>query len=471
MVQDQPRRPTRDPLLFPRDASTVRTMKVVDSKGEREVVYRSYRHLPYVARPVDAEYQSLDVLVPTAVDGVAVDATDAPILLANSIGGFMSSSNARDDAHKPGGEGTVGGRHADLALAAGYVVVWPGTRGRDNQAPDGTYYGKAPAAIVDLKAAVCYVRHNEGVMPGNVEHIVSTGCSAGGGLSALLGASGDSPLYEPYLREIGAADAHDRIYAAGCYSPIIDLDHGDMAYEWMYGPTPRNSSGEQVDQGLSAELKALFTGYQASLGLRGRDGFGLLTALNYDEYLLRYYLVPSATEYLAALEERDRSQYLAVNEWIAWKEGRAVFSFADYVAHAGRFKGIPAFDDFELELPEPSLFGDRVTEARHFTDFTLQKTTGDTNARVDPEVRALVDLMNPMYFILRDNPGCAHHWWLRRGTGETGVSQTAIVNLAASLENRGKHVDARFFWDAAHCIDRDAEGFVKWIGEITARPQ
>ena len=52
---------------------------------------------------------------------------------------------------------------SDLALAAGYVVVSPGCRGRDNKAADGTYYGKAPAAIVDLKAAVRYIRHNKGV--------------------------------------------------------------------------------------------------------------------------------------------------------------------------------------------------------------------------------------------------------------------------------------------------------------------
>lgn len=41
-----------------------------------------------------------------------------------------------------GGPSKTSGK-ADLALAAGYVVVSPGCRGRDNQAADGTYYGKA----------------------------------------------------------------------------------------------------------------------------------------------------------------------------------------------------------------------------------------------------------------------------------------------------------------------------------------
>ena len=456
-----------DPLQFPTEDHTIETARVETFAGERVVTYRSYKHLPYVARPVDRDYQSLDVMVPVAIEGVAVDATDAPVILANSIGGFLSVNNLRGDMQGPRGEGSVSWRHAELALVAGYVVVCPGVRGRDNQSPDGVYYGKAPAAIVDLKAAVRYLRHNRGVIPGNVDHIVSTGCSAGGGLSALLGASGNSRLYDPYLEEIGAADADDSIYAAGCYSPIMDLEHADMAYEWMSGQTPNNESGRLVDQELSAQLKALFVDYQASLGLQGRDGFGLLTAENYDRYLMRYYLLPSATKYLATLTDIERDAYLANHRWVAWDGECAEFSFADYALHAGRFKMIPAFDDLDLKLAETSLFGDKTTEARHFTEFSLRKAADDPSAELDGEVRALTDLMNPMSFVTRDNTDCAQHWWLRRGTGESGISMTAITNLAVSLENRGKHVNTWFFWDAMHCIDQDAEGFIAWVGEIT----
>ncbi len=345
-----------DPLRFPTKNYTVETAKVPTSAGERVVTYHSFKHLPYVARPVDRECQSLDVMVPIAVDGVAVDATDAPVILANSIGGFLSVNNGRDDIQGPRAEGSVGWRHAELALAEGYVVVWPGVRGRDNQSPDGIYYGKAPAVIVDLKAAVRYLRHSRGVIPGNVDRIVSTGCSAGGGLSALLGASGNSSLYGPYLEAIGAADADDNIHAAGCFSPIMDLEHGDMAYEWMSGQTPNNQSGVLVDQELSAQLKALFVDYQVSLGLQGRDGFGPLTAETYDRYLLRYYLVPSATKYLAALTGDERDEYLAHRRWIAWDSERAEFSFADYALHAGRFKMIPAFDDLAFVIVHLSHF-------------------------------------------------------------------------------------------------------------------
>jgi hypothetical protein len=456
-----------DPLVFPKDGYSVETTRVQTSTGEKRITYRSYAHIPYVARPVDREYQSLSVSVPIEVEGVAVDATDAPIILANSIGGYMSVNNVRGDMRGPRGEGTVGSRHGELALAEGYVVVWPGVRGRENRAPDGTYYGKAPSAIVDLKAAVRYLRYNKGVMPGNIERIVSTGCSAGGALSALLGASGNSSLYDGYLRDVGAAAADDDIYAASCYSPILDLEHGDMAYEWMSGRTPNNQTGRPVDQDLSAELIALFDDYQIALGLQGRDEFGTLTAENYDQYLMRHYLIPSATRYLSSLAVDQRDEYLAKREWIGWDGERATFSFADYTMHAGRFKMTPAFDDFELKLAEPSLFGNKSTEARHFTEFSLRKATGDPSAELDGDIRKLVDLMNPMYFIRRNNNGCAQHWWLRRGTGESGISQTAIINLATGLENLGKHVDTRFFWDAAHCIDMDAQGFIAWVGEIT----
>ncbi|MBP1651722.1 MAG: Tat pathway signal sequence domain protein [Bacteroidetes bacterium] len=100
---------------------------------------------------------------------------------------------------------------------------------------DGTYYGKAPAAIVDLKAAVRYIRHNKGLLPGDADYIISTGVSAGGALPGLLAASGNCHLYDAYLNETGAADEPDNIYASACFCPITDLDHADGAYEWMYG--------------------------------------------------------------------------------------------------------------------------------------------------------------------------------------------------------------------------------------------
>ena len=58
---------SNDPLRFPMDDYTEKTVTVKTSNGEREVTYRLYEHLTYVANPVDAEFQSLNVKVPIKV--------------------------------------------------------------------------------------------------------------------------------------------------------------------------------------------------------------------------------------------------------------------------------------------------------------------------------------------------------------------------------------------------------------------
>jgi hypothetical protein len=478
---------TSDPLLFLKDSFKLETKTVKTSFGEKIVTYRSYMHIPYVANPVDRNYESMNVSVPIKINDVTVDATNAPILFVIGVGGYMSVNNMRggnmgSGRGGPGGPGGQTGRtpnmgrvaqggasgisgNSDLALAAGYVVVSPGCRGRDNKATDGTYYGKAPAAIVDLKAAVRYIRHNKNIIPGNVNWIFSTGVSAGGALSALLGASGNSHLYDSYFKEIGAAQADDNIYGSACFCPIMDLEHADGAYEWMYGAFPTGSG--LVDQELSKQLRESYAKYQASLNLQGKNSFGPISADNYDRYLLKYYLIPSAEKFFKNLTEEKRNEYLSSNKWISWSEKGAKFSFADYVSHVGRMKGLPAFDDFNMKQPENGEFGNKTTDSRHFTNFSLQHTSGNKSAMIDDEMISLVNMMNGMYFIGQDNKGCAQFWWLRKGTSDPHTSQTVIINLATSLENRKKDVNALLYWDAGHGADQDPEEFIAWIGKTT----
>ena len=108
------------------------------------------------------------------------------------------------------------------ALSKGYVVASPGVRGRDAK-KNGKYDGKAPAAIVDLKAAVRYLKYNKSRLVGNTNKIISDGTSAGGALSALLAASGNNADYAPYLKAIGAANTSDNIYGAFASCPITNL--------------------------------------------------------------------------------------------------------------------------------------------------------------------------------------------------------------------------------------------------------
>ena len=104
-----------------------------------------------------------------------------------------------------------------------------------------------------------------------------------------------NPAYQPYLKGMGAADGRDDIFAAVCFCPIIDLDHADAAYEWLYGCTNnviRPLSDERVV--ISKELAAQYPAYLNSLNLKKADG-SPLTADNYRDYL-KELLIESAQE-------------------------------------------------------------------------------------------------------------------------------------------------------------------------------
>jgi hypothetical protein len=497
-------------LVFDPKGYTEITATIEDTAGKsHKVVYHFWKALTYVAKPVDEKYQSLNVSVPVKIDGKAVDASNAPILLANHVGGYMPSSVA--EATGVGGgstgapAGTAGGSSASpapsasasstgtqsgssaqvsggkmvdlgsLALLAGYVVVEPGARGRTLQNSKGEFYGTAPAVIVDLKAAVRYVKSNKGRIPGNVDRIVSAGTSAGGASSALLGASGDSPLYDKYLEEIGAADASDAVFAAGAWCPITDLEHADGAYEWNWG-TNELSTGKQVDQTVSKELKAQFAEYQAGLKLRGLNGFGTLNARNLDEYMLKTYLQPSATTYLKGLSESDRTAYLAKNTFLTWSGGEATFTWDDFLTHVGaRKKDAPAFDLFTFPTDTTDTmsgdinneFGTGTTRYRHFTLYSLRKAKGGS-ARLASDIPEKLRLMNPMYHLVdKPNPGRARHWWIRLGTSDSDTSLTVSANLAAAANQLGDDVSHLYYWDQGHGANDDPDAFITWIAEVS----
>lgn len=492
-TSSDPSRTTRTGLNFDPTAYTEKTTTVTTASGRVKVTYRFYGPVTYVANPVDADYQSLTVSVPTSIDGRAVDAVNAPIVFANSVGGYLPSSvkgstgvgeQAMTGATPPasgsaapsevasGGNtmSTGGGKIvslAKLAVAAGYVVVEPGARGRTSVDANGDYYGVAPAAIVDLKAAVRYLRANAGRVPGNVERIVSTGTSAGGALSALLGASGDSPLYDSYLRDLGAAAASDAIFAVGAWCPIADLEHADGAYEWNWGANTVVGTGRQADQALSARLAAGFAEYQKSLKLKGLKGFGDLTAESYADYLLATYLQPSATRYLAGLAPSAREDYLAKNPFIGFDGSSATFDWTGFVEHVGaRKKSLPAFDAFDLSAGENNLFGHGTTKARHFTAFGASHSTSGAK-RVDADIPALLDLMNPMYHLRAANSQRSKKWWIRLGTKDSDTSLTVSSNIAAAAAGLGDDVNHLMYWDQGHGANDDAAAFIEWIGTVT----
>ncbi|MFI1035827.1 subtype B tannase [Streptomyces sp. NPDC020951] len=492
-----------DALVFDKDDYTELTETIADAAGtDHSVTYHFYKPRNYVTNPSDSDHQSLVVSVPVKIDGKAVDASKAPIVLANAVGAYMPSSVATatgvgqaalemgsigggsggapsgmpsgmpSGGPGAGGTGAINGmvNLAKLALVAGYVAVEPGTRGRSLTDSDGTYYGTAPAVIVDLKAAVRYVKFNKGRIPGNTDRMVSTGTSAGGAVSALLGASGDSKIYAKYLKEAGAADASDAIFATGAWCPITDLEHADGAYEWNWGTNVTQSTGKVVDQAVSKELQSQFAEYQASLKLRGLNGYGALTARNYDDYLLTTYLQASATKYLTDLSDSERETYLAKNTFITWSGGKATFTWEDYLTHVGaRKKTTPAFDAFDLSAGENNEFGTGTTESRHFTAYSAKNdSTGLSTKRVASDIPDLLNLMNPMYHLLeKRNQNRSKHWWIRLGTSDTDTSHVIAANLAAAVDNLGDDVNHSYYWDQGHATNVDPGDFITWVARVT----
>ena len=151
----------------------------------------------------------------------------------------------------------------------GFIYVHAGCRGRD----DG-----APAGVTDLKAAIRYIRYNSGVIAGDTESIFTFGMSGGGAQSAIVGATGDSELYNDYLTAIGAVEGvSDAVAGSMCWCPITNLDTADASYEWMMGTTRSGLSDEE--QQISDKLAEAYAEYVNKSGFKDESGNALtLTA-------------------------------------------------------------------------------------------------------------------------------------------------------------------------------------------------
>ncbi|MGN1021320.1 MAG: subtype A tannase [Aristaeellaceae bacterium] len=231
--------------------------------------------LSYCANPADPARESMGFFVPGAYmtatangDGTytcsvnpdgqvgGYTAQTAPIVLPVNTPGYAAMAAPTDDTSSCG-YGSI----SDFT-DAGFVLAFAGARGRD---------AGAPAGVTDFKAAIRYTRLQEGLLPGNMEAVFTLGMSGGGAQSALLGATGDAPGYEPYLMAIGAAEGvSDAVMGSMCWCPITNLDVADAAYEWNMGVTRTGLS--EAEQALSDGLAEAYAAYINDLGLKSADG-------------------------------------------------------------------------------------------------------------------------------------------------------------------------------------------------------
>lgn len=476
-------------LVF--DASKGVAGSVTMPKGN-VVNYTAYTNLYFVTNVEDSTYQYMNVFVPDGAD------QSTPIFMRNYVGGYMAAEPRDIDA------GDASGR----ALAEGYVVVIPGARGRNSVVTDSkgqkVYTGRAPKGLLDLKAAVRYLRYFDKEMPGDAERIISDGTSAGGAMSSLLGATGNHPVYDAYLKEMGAADTRDDIFASVCYCPIIDLDHADMAYEWLYGCT--NGVTRPVtdaQRAVSQELAAQFPAYLESLNLKKPDG-SPLTADNYLDYI-KELLIESAQEAKDAGAEIPDSLGFTFSRsgmFHAPVNGRAgrpqpmqgerpmalprmprqvgeyvidldLEKYLNYVVTCTALKTPPAFDSQGVAAGRASgeneEFGDASGNSVNFTDYSLQKATGNPSAQVDEQIQKLVRMMNPMNFIADADATVAPHWYIRHGAKDRDTAFPVPINLATKLRNTGKDVDFKLPWNRPHSGDYALNELFEWIGNVVKK--
>lgn len=113
-----------------------------------------------------------------------------------------------------------------------------------------------------------------------MDRIFTFGMSGGGAQSALVGATGDSELYAPYLEAIGAVQGvSDAVTGSMCWCPITNLDYANEAYEWNMGVT-RTDLDEETQQ-LSDSMAEAFAEYINALALK--DSSGNVLALSESE--------------------------------------------------------------------------------------------------------------------------------------------------------------------------------------------
>jgi hypothetical protein len=203
-------------------------------------------------------------------------------------------------------------------MKAGFIYINAGLRGKENGYDANNkliYSGGAPWGVTDLKAAVRYIRYNKNVLPGNTDSIFIFGMSGGGAQTSVMGASGNSKLYNPYLESIGAAmvDAtgapiSDAVSGAMAWCPITSLDYADEAYEWNMGQYV--SAGTRADttftSALSKDLATAFAEYINKLGIKDQNGNVLTLQTSADGI----YAAGSYYDYLKSTVEQSLNNFL-----------------------------------------------------------------------------------------------------------------------------------------------------------------
>ena len=460
----------------------------VDNK---EIKYRAFEYIPYVANPIDIDQQYMNIYVPEeyfnngTVNGY--NTQTAPIFMPNAVAGYMPSQalTPKVENGKP--------NSVLYALSRGYVVASPATRGRTNKASDGNFIGKAPAVIVDLQAATAYLHANDSTMPGNANRIITNGTSAGGAVSLLQGAAGNSSDFQPYLQALGAATAATNVYAVSAYCPITNLDAADMAYEWSYkgitsfnkvtmgqGELPQANVGGNAappqrtiqrvnlnadDVAYSNLLSEHFPEYVNNLQLHDSMGRVLKLDKNGNGTFKNYvkaFIIDAANKAQAKGTDLSKHTYLVRDN----KTGTIKdINWEAYNQFVSRSKAPGAFDSRSNDSGENNLFGTSTTDNNHFTiTAALHDTTSNPETYV--QNAKVVTMMNPMNYLGSPAATNAQFYRIRYGTADSNTSVAIPLIVGTRAQNLGYKVDMATPFDVDHSGDYDLDELFNWMDNI-----
>ena len=471
------------------DAKNYESMSTtVDNK---EIKYRAFEYIPYVANPIDIDQQYMNIYVPEEYfnNGTknGYNTQTAPIFMPNAVGGYMPSQamTPKVENGKP--------NSVLYALSRGYVVASPATRGRTNKASDGNFIGKAPAVIVDLQAATAYLHANDSTMPGNANRIITNGTSAGGAVSLLQGATGNNSDFQPYLQALGAATAATNVYAVSAYAPITNLDAADMAYEWSYkgitsfnkvtmgqGELPQANVGGNTappqrtmqrvnlnadDVAYSNLLSEHFPEYVNNLQLHDSMGRVLKLDKNGNGTFKNYvkaFIIDAANKAQAKGTDLSKHTYFVRdNKTGAIKD----INWEAYNQFVSRSKAPGAFDSRSNDSGENSLFGTSATDNNHFTiTAALHDTTPNQDVYV--ENAKIVTMMNPMNYLGSPAATNARYYRIRYGTADSNTSVAIPLIVGTRAQNLGYNVDMATPFDVDHSGDYDLDELFNWMDNI-----
>ena len=461
----------------------------------------------YCETPADEKYEQLAVFVPeeymkgtknaddtyTCVISDSArkngySAADAPIVMSVYTPGYYSAEALTDVDP----EMYIQMFKMNEFTSQGFVYVFPGCRGIDEGAPSG---------VTDLKAAVRYLRYCDDEIAGDSESIFAFGMSGGGAQAAILGASGDSGLYDPYLEKIGAVQgASDAIAGSMAWCPITSLDTADAEYEWMMGCTRPERSAEE--KAISDKLAEAFARYVNDSGFTDENGAsltlaesaeGIYQAGSYYDYIkkvieesLNHYL--SDDEFYNSSPQEYVDQLNADKKWVNYDKDSntaTVTSVADFAKNCKQASDkIVAFDQPQSQN---NLFGYGASEPSHYDKILADilyelKSEYAADYYADLEktdfagnnVEQRVNMYSPLYYLMKDRGGCgkanvAKYWRIRTGIEQMNTSLTTEVNLALALKNYDsvKNVDFETVWAQGH-TDAERTGdstqnFIEWV--------